>query len=131
VKKRFLKFLTRLGRGKVKLGIRHFLFGGKSMCFLNTPMRFLGWEHFPGVKNLHELAKELGRPIAICSWFRDEYGTSDGAYWGEIGVTINPDSTEAELLQITEKMGERVSAFVAVRVGDPSVEMVDPDPIKL
>ncbi len=127
MKKRILRFLTRLGRGEIMVGIRHFLLEGKTMFFLNTPLRFLGGEKFCGVKKLHEIAKELGRPITICSWFRDEHGTSDGAHWGKIGVIIQPRVTEAELLQITEKMRESVSAFV---VAEPSGEMVDTDPIK-
>ena len=128
MKKIFLMFLTQLGRGDIRVGIRHFISTGKAMFFLNTPMRFLKPEKFKGVRKLHELAKKLRRPIAIYSWFRDEYGTSDGAGWGEIGVIIRPDSTEAELLQIMKKMREDVSAFVVVG-GDGG--LIDMDPIKL
>lgn len=124
MKKKILKFLASHQKGEMRVGIRHYLAEGKWLFFLNTPLRFLGGEKFTGVKGLHEIAQEFQRPVTVLSWFRDEYGTSDGAGWEKIGVTISPESTREELEQAAKTMGEKVSSFVAA--GPDGMKDLDP-----
>ena len=124
---KFLVFLTRLGKGEVKVGLRSF-WDGRTISFLNTPLSFTKPKDFLGTRSLHELAQKLGRPIKIYSWVRDEYGTSDGAHYGTTGIVIRPEMDEAELIEITRQMGEAVGQFVITNLKGG----LDPvDPIKL
>ena len=108
---KFLVLLTRLGRKNLRIGIRDYWDAGKFLFFRNTPMRLLKSRKLIGVSQLHEIAKRTRRPVEIYTWMRDEYGTSDGAGFEEIGLIIKPDATAEELAKALEHMKEYVSCF--------------------
>jgi len=67
-----------------------------------------------------ELAKNTGLPIEIWGWCRDEYGSSDGADFQKLGITVTSKTSPEEL---AEELGREVSGF-EVCIGQPMHKIV-------
>ena len=118
------RFLVRLGKKKLLVGIRSHI-DGVGIFILNSGFTGIkDGERFQGVGSLHELAKRFDLPVVVCSWQRDEYGTSDGAHWEKTGITISPKATLEELAEIAKSLNDSVSCYCTV-LPNGQVEPID------
>lgn len=108
------RFLVRLGKKKILVGIRPYI-DGDGIFVLNSGFTGIkDGERFQGIQSLYELARKFDLPVSVYSWSRDEYGTSDGAFWQETGVIIPPEASIEELVSIVESLQSKMNCHCVV-----------------